>query len=118
MKKRIPAPKNLKKAMKITSNRIVREALEKSTGSSNESTPTGMGDAELSKCCGALTMKEWKTFDGEYCFECGDIAEVFTSEKEGYYGDGDDVRCAAPDCPEKGVIIVDEEYASVDWINN
>lgn len=71
MKKRIPASKKLKQAMKITSNRIVREALEKSTGSSNPSTPTGMDDAELSECCNAPIGVTGGTTKWSLCRACG-----------------------------------------------
>lgn len=57
--------------MKITSNRIVREALEKSTGFKSSFTPAGLGDAVLSKCCNAPTRTEGDVTKYSACLKCG-----------------------------------------------
>ena len=58
-------------------------------------------------------MKEWKLINFDECRECGDSLEGFTdNDKEGWFYDGDDVRCV--ECDFKSCISVDEEgYAYV-----
>jgi uncharacterized Zn finger protein len=62
-------------------------------------------------------MKNWKPFNDE-CPRCGNMAEVFTSAKDEYVYDGDNVECF--ECGLLGGIIVDEDddgsgVARVDW---
>lgn len=61
--------------------------------------------------------KEWVRY-GE-CLKCGEDAEVLTaSKKENWVIDGDEARCADPECGNTGhVSVEDSECADIIWDN-
>lgn len=66
-----------------------------------------------------MSKENWVLADEFECGECGASAEVLTSsKKEGYYFDGDNVRCT--ECDLKGGIDIHEDedgnaYAFLQW---
>lgn len=59
--------------------------------------------------------KNWVTVEWDNCPYCGNIPEILTDcKKEGYFYDGDDVRCVECGCP--GYFSCDEEeHGYINW---